>query len=244
MKKFHLSYFQYLLLGLLTLSLFSCNNFNKKSDTNISSEKSEEISVKTSVVYQPGSPEEAIYQDFKCYSKEPAKEFNFLGNRKLPDGIAIFYQAICPTNKDGKISNEWIYGVAGVEQVKSQDSKNQDSKNPQWKVKTGFNRGEALAIKSDKPSEMSLESVMESSISFAKDYPVVAGKIYSTKATVVEATFNNGKTIRGDYKNGFFAVIGDAPGLPCQVRWLDANKQVLSNLNLRSPKSSKGCPSK
>jgi hypothetical protein len=257
MRKFHVNSFQYLLLGLLTVSLVSCNNFNKKSDTNISKEKSEDTSVTTSVIYQPGSAEEATYKNFKCYSEEPVKEFNVLGSRKLPEGIAIFYKAICPTNKDGKVSFEWVYGVAGVEQVKSKDSKqanskqteskntdfkNTESKNAQWKVKTGFNRGEALAIKSDKSSEMSLESVVESSISFNKTYPVIAGKINSTKAAAVEASFNNGKTIRGDYKDGFFAVIGEAPGLPCEVRWLDANKQILSRYNLRSPKSNKGCP--
>lgn len=61
-------------------------------------------------------------------------------------------------------------------------------------------------------------------------HTVVYGRVIDAGVKYVEAAFDNGATLRDDTAGGIFALVAVGATSVCEIRLLDATRQVLNHL--------------
>jgi hypothetical protein len=67
-------------------------------------------------------------------------------------------------------------------------------------------------------------------------YTILYGRVLQPQVAAIEATFDNGKILRGRSSNGVFALLSAGATGVCELRLLGSDNQILQQDNLVAPK--------
>ncbi len=166
----------------------------------------------------PGSmtPEDAVRQETLSHVPNLAA-FKVLGTRASERGTVVIYTYIMsgpnqePTPMIGfRLVNRTLWGS--------------------WEVTAG-----SAGNSSEPPSSENMISYATSGIhggQFGGDLSIVYGRVLWDQVRAVDATFDNGQTIRDEAADGAFALFTPSRAVACELRVLGAEGKVLRTIDL------------
>ena len=169
----------------------------------------------------PTTPEEVVRQDFNSLCPDSvatnAREFQVRGTRKVSDRVVVLYSSICPTSGE-QITPLRKFGCSILKR-----------NGIGWQLTNGG--GETGSNTVPAP-----EALVQYVISTPKDddgshSAIVCGQVLSLKVAAVEATFDNGQTLRDKTTDGVFVLLLPGASSVGEVRILGANNQILRRDN-------------
>jgi len=179
------------------------------------------------------TPKDLIDQTVSCPTDETAKAegFKVLSTQTWSQGVIVLYSARCPINA-GKSMMRPMFGHKVVKRTGTT-----------WQVSGGSSYGTA---NESVPSEQLVEygisrssnqhRMSGSSQPEEPPYTILYGRVLKPKVVAVEATFDNGKTMRDESSNGVFALLSAGATGICELRLLGADNQILRQDDLAVPK--------
>lgn len=173
------------------------------------------------------TPKNAIEQAVSCPlgATVKAEQFKILSTQSWPQGVVVLYSAFCPT-ADVKTPLQQVFGHKIVKrngmawQISGSGSYGAENESaPARLVEYGISRStgkhQASSTAQDKES-----------------YTILYGRVLKPNVVAVEATFDNGKTIRDESTNGVFALLSAGATGVCALRVLGADNQILRQEDL------------
>ncbi|HEY9894819.1 MAG TPA: hypothetical protein V6D34_05295 [Candidatus Sericytochromatia bacterium] len=166
------------------------------------------------------TPKSVVEQTVSCptNAKPKAERFQVLSTQRSAQGVIVLYSAFCPTS-DGA---QQVFGHKVVKR-----------NGMTWQVSGSGSYG---AENESAPSARLVEygishaSTQHPTNTAAKNeepYTLLYGRALKPQVVAVEATFNNGKTIRDVSRNGVFALFSAGATGICELRVLGADSQIL-----------------
>lgn len=179
------------------------------------------------------TPEEALSRPFSCPSKPEveAKNFQVLTIRKWSKGIVAVYRGLCPVNAKQSFSKD----RKNLEQVLSYRAVNRNRM--EWHLSSTGSYRSQIEEKGKPASAKLVDYGVNWTGGKGNDrHAVLYGQVISPQVSAIEATFNNGKSLRDESPDGLFALV--APGATgiCDIRVFGYDNQILQREELLSPK--------
>lgn len=183
------------------------------------------------------APQDLIDPTVSCPTGEQTKAqgFKVLSTQVWSQGVIVLYSALCPLgSRSDKATMQPVFGHRVVKRNGST-----------WQVSGGGSYNtEPDSASSEQLVEygISRSSNTNSSSSAGDRYTILYGRVLQPKVAAVEATFDNGKILRGRSSNGVFALIAAGASGICEFRILGTDNQILKQEDLAVPKllASKG----
>lgn len=153
------------------------------------------------------------------------QDVEILGTYRWAKGVVVLYSALCtPENSLGEMQR--VFG----HQVVKREGMN-------WQVSSS----DSYSISNP---QQSAEKLIEYGVSQAQEtggdrYTILYGQFLTSKVATIEATFDNGQTLRDDGKRKAFALIAPGATQVCELRILGPDQQILRQEDLRRPNSLK-----
>lgn len=178
------------------------------------------------------TPKDLINQSVNCPTDENAKAegFKVLSTQTWSQGVIVLYSALCPTN-NAKTGMRPVFGHKIVKR-----------NGATWQVSgSGSYGSESESAPSEQLVEYSVSRSSNQRISSISPhseeaYTVLYGRVFKPNVVAVEATFDNGKTMRDESSNGVFALLSAGATDICELRILGADNQILRQEDLAVPK--------
>ncbi len=187
------------------------------------------------------APSDVIAQTVSCSTdgKAKAERFKVLSTHAWSQGVIVLYSALCPTN-DGASHNgsndakALMQPVFGHKVMRRNGNTWQVSSTGSYGVETASVPSEQFVTygisRSQNQSAFTRASVNE------EHYAILYGQVLQPKVLAVEATFDNGKTLRDETHNGSFVLISAGATGVCELRVLGLDNQILRQEKLTVPK--------
>jgi hypothetical protein len=176
-------------------------------------------------------PQRVVDQTVNCPTggKAKAERFKVLSTQAWSQGVIVLYSAFCPAD-NAKTPMLQIFGHKVVKR-----------NGMAWQVSSSGSYGtEKEAAPSSQLVEygISRSSNQPKSRSFPHEepYTILYGRVLKPKVVAVEATFDNGKTVRDENSNGVFALFSAGATGICELRILGADNQILRQEDFSVPK--------
>ena len=179
----------------------------------------------------PIMPQRLIEQTVNCPigGNAKAERFKVLDTQAWSQGVIVLYSALCPAG-NAKAPTLQIFGHKIVKR-----------NGIVWQVSGSGSYGTA---KADAPSQQLVEYDISRSSSQSHNqntstneepYTILYGRVLTSKVVAIEASFNNGKTVRDTSRNGVFALLSAGATGICELRVLGADDQILRQEDLEAP---------
>lgn len=178
------------------------------------------------IAFLSAVPKEMLQQKISCPIDRAAKatSLQVLSTHRWAAGVVVLHSAVCP---DAKQSNR-MQRVFGHKVLK------RDGMN--WQI-SGSGSFPLEQRQKPAPEQRLIEYGTSQSAPPSGDrYTILYGQVLSPKVSAVEATFDNGKTIRDYSTNGVFALVAPNATAVCQLRVLGSDNQILRQSDLAIPK--------
>lgn len=173
-------------------------------------------------------PKEIINQAIPCPTDRPipAKNLQVLSTHRWSKGIVLLYSGVCP----GENHSRSVRRVLGYKAVKRAGMN--------WQVRGSESFDlETPSPSASKASQALIDYEISKSLRPKDDrYTILYGQALSPKVVAVEATFDNGQTVRDQSGDGVFALVASGATGVCQLRVLGADNQILQQEDLAIPK--------
>lgn len=173
-------------------------------------------------------PKEITQQAIPCPTDrtQQAKNPQVLSTHKWSKGIVLLYSAVCP----GEKQTHSVQRVLGHKVVKQEGMTWQLSGSESFSIETA-----------PPPAQKAAQPLIDYGISRSLQpkgdrYTVLYGQALSRKVVAVEATFDNGQTLRERSGDGVFALVAAGATGVCQLRVLGSDHQILQQEDLAIPK--------
>jgi hypothetical protein len=184
------------------------------------------------------TPEEALRQPFSCPGKPAlqAKSFQVLTTRTWAKGIVAVYRGVCPDNDEPTFASEKKI----PKQVLSYRAIKRTGM--EWQLSSS---GSYLSQESEKSAKSTSAKLIDYGVNRAsvkgKDrHTVLYGQVLSPQVSAIEATFNNGKSLRDETPDGMFAIVAPGATGVCDIRVFGYGNQILQRQELISPDGKDG----
>ena len=178
------------------------------------------------------TPKNLIDQTANCPTGDQAKaeRVKVLSTQTWSQGVIVLYSALCPAG-NAKAPMRQIFGH---KVVKRNGIAWQVSGSGSYGTETETARSEQLVEYSISRSSKQLNTTALSNRE--EPYTIVYGRVLKPRVAAVEATFDNGKTLRDESSNGVFALLAAGASSVCELRVLGADNQILRQEDLALPK--------
>lgn len=176
------------------------------------------------------APKDLIDQTVNCPTDDRTKAegFKVLSTQAWSQGVIILYSARCPVKNDNHKAT--MQTVLGHKVVKRNGTTWQVSGSGSYDTQVDSAPSEQLVEYGISRSSNTRTS------SQATPYTILYGRVLQPKVAAVEATFDNGKVVRGKNSNGVFALLSPGATGICELRILGADNQILHQEDLAVPK--------
>jgi hypothetical protein len=169
------------------------------------------------------TPTQVIHQTVSCPTKTRAAAQNIqvIGSHRWAKGVVVLYSALCPS-PNAKAPMERVFG----HQVIQRQGMN-------WQISSIDSYGTNTTQKaSERLIEYGVSQSTQTNNRFlqkgsAESYTILYGQILTPKVTTIEATFNNGQTLRDLVTSGTFALVASGASRVCELRILGSDNQIL-----------------
>jgi hypothetical protein len=151
-------------------------------------------------------------------AKPKAERFQVLSTQESSQGVIVLYSAFCPTN-DGAQQvfghkvvrrNGMTWHVSGSGSYGAENEPAPSARLVEYGISHALTqRPTTTAAQNEEP------------------YTLLYGRALKPQVVAVEATFNNGKTVRDESRNGVFALFSAGATGVCELRVLGADNQIL-----------------
>jgi len=166
------------------------------------------------------TPKSVVEQAVSCptNAKPKAERFKVLSTQQSSQGVIVLYSAFCPT-------------INGVQQVFGHKVVKRNGMT--WHVSGSGSYGAenepspAARLIEYGISHASNQRPTNTAAQNEEPYTLLYGRALKPQVVAVEATFNNGKTIRDESRNGVFALFSAGATGVCELRVLGADSQIL-----------------
>lgn len=178
------------------------------------------------------APKDLMDQTVSCPTGDhpKAEGFKVLSTQAWSQGVIILYSALCPVATDNEKTT--MQPVFGHKVVKRNGST--------WQVSGSESYGtEPNPSPSEQLVEYGISRSSSNTTSTAPEgerYTILYGRVLQSKVAAIEATFDNGKILRGRSSNGAFALLAAGATGICELRILGADNQILKQEDLAVPK--------
>lgn len=177
------------------------------------------------------APKDLLDQTVSCPTGDQAKAegFKVLSTQTWSQGVVVLYSALCPVRNDR--ANVTMQPVFGHKVVKRNGST--------WQVSGSGSYGtEAGTVPSQQLVEYGISRSLNAKASTqpGERYTILYGRVLQPKVAAVEATFDNGKILRGRSSNGVFAILSAGATGVCELRVLGADNQILQQEDFVIPR--------
>ncbi|NJR51745.1 MAG: hypothetical protein HC780_21345 [Leptolyngbyaceae cyanobacterium CSU_1_3] len=179
------------------------------------------------------TPEEALRRPFSCPGQPnvEAKSFQVLTTRKWDKGVVAVYRGVCPNYDRPSFVSEkkdtvQMLSYRAVKRI-----------GMEWHLSSSGSHRQALKKSQTDASTLIDYGVSHSSGKKIEKHTVLYGQVLSPQVSAIEATFNNGKTLRDESPDGMFALVARGATGVCDIRVLGYDNQILQREELISSKS-------
>ncbi|MGV0025213.1 hypothetical protein [Phormidesmis priestleyi] len=180
------------------------------------------------------TPEEALRQTFSCPGKPSveAKNFQVLTTRKWSKGIVAVYRGVCPDDDKPTFANEKkepkeVLGYRAMRRI-----------GMEWYLSSSGSHQSQKSKSSKTVSAKLIDyGVNRASVKGKDRHTVLYGQVLSPQVSAIEATFNNGKSLRDESPDGMFAIVATGATGVCDIRVFGYDNQILQREELISPNS-------
>jgi hypothetical protein len=166
------------------------------------------------------APKSVVERTVSCptKAKPKAERLKVLSTQPLSQGVIVLYSAFCPTN-DGAQQvfghkvvrrNGMTWHVSGSGSYGAENEPAPSARLVEYGISHALTqRPTTTAAQNEEP------------------YTLLYGRALKPQVVAVEATFNNGKTVRDESRNGVFALFSAGATGVCELRVLGADNQIL-----------------
>ncbi|KAM3090159.1 hypothetical protein ACKFKG_30400 [Phormidesmis sp. 146-35] len=181
------------------------------------------------------TPEEALRQPFSCPGRPDleAKNFQVLTTRKWSKGIVAVYRGACPDDDKPTFASE----KKASKQVLSYRAMKRIGM--EWHLSSSGSHPAQESQKAKSTSAKLIDYGVNRAAVKGKDrHTVLYGQVLSPQVSAIEATFNNGKSLRDESPDGMFAIVAPGATGVCDIRVFGYDNQILQREELISRNSS------
>ncbi|XHX77989.1 MAG: hypothetical protein RBJ76_26740 [Stenomitos frigidus ULC029] len=163
------------------------------------------------------TPKSVVEQAVSCPTKPKAERFKVLSTQLSSQGVIVLYSAFCPTSNGAQQvfghqvvkRNGMTWQVSGSGSYGAESESAPSARLVEYGISHAATQHSKKTAKSEEP------------------YTLLYGRALKPQVVAVEATFNNGKTVRDVSRNGVFALFSAGATSVCELRVLGTDSQIL-----------------